>query len=113
MTIALSACDVPTAPRDAVAIVPPAHYRVWWGELETCSGLTGDFDRVQFYAVPVLVYDGRRLTGLWMERGNKIILADMYLNVHRVVRHEMMHALRQAGSHPTAYFNGPCGNLLS
>lgn len=117
--VALSACDSPTAPRaqfqlpDAVAIDPPAHWRVWWAELEMCSGLTGDFDRVQFYVAPVLVYDGKEILGLWMLRGNKIIVAASWQDVQTVLAHEMMHALRQAAGHPNAYFNGPCGNLLS
>ena len=117
--VALSACDVPTAPRaqwelpEAVAIDPPAIYRVWWTDLETCSGLTGDFDRVQFYVAPVLVYDGKEILGLWILRGNKIIVAAAWQDVQTVVAHEMMHALRRASGHPAAYFNGTCGNLLA
>src|SRR5213083_1977631 len=40
------------APAGAVPLTPPAVYRVWWTEIERCAGLSGDFDRVEWYQVP-------------------------------------------------------------
>ncbi len=31
---------------------PPAVHRTWWAKTEACSGLSGDFDRVQWEVVP-------------------------------------------------------------
>src|SRR5439155_2186966 len=41
------------APAGAVPFTPPAVYRAWWTEIERCAGLSGDFDRVEWYEVPV------------------------------------------------------------
>src|SRR5438132_11138752 len=40
------------APAGAVPFTPHAVYRVWWAEIESCAGLSGDFDRVEWYEVP-------------------------------------------------------------
>src|SRR2546425_8907278 len=40
------------APAGAVPFTPPAVYRAWWTEIESCAGLSGDFDRVEWYEVP-------------------------------------------------------------
>src|SRR5207249_5255291 len=48
----LLSCLDAFAPAGAVPLTPPAAYRVWWTEIERCAGLSGDFDRVEWYQVP-------------------------------------------------------------
>src|SRR5207302_643462 len=57
------------APAGAVPFTPPAVYRAWWTEIESCAGLSGDFDRVEWYEVPgssysCPAYEGR-CDGWW------------------------------------------------
>src|SRR5438034_8937980 len=40
------------APAGAVPFTPPVVYQAWWTEIESCAGLSGDFDRVERYGVP-------------------------------------------------------------
>lgn len=91
-----------------------AQYRVWWEELEACSGLSGDFDAVRFYVLPdrsSFTVDGKTYWGYWSPQGNTITLAERWAMTEKLVKHEEMHALLQDTSHPAAYFNGACGDL--
>ena len=45
----LLACLDSFAPAGAVPFTPHPVYRVWWEEIERCAGLSGDFDRVEWY----------------------------------------------------------------
>ena len=46
--------------------------------------------------------------GWWMRRGNRIYLPANALGEEWLVRHEMLHALLQRGSHPTEKFAEAC-----
>lgn len=49
---ALSACRDPFAPPSGSSpFVPPQSYRTAWQEVEECSGLRGDFTRVEWFVV--------------------------------------------------------------
>lgn len=109
--VALSACRDVTGPT-GTPFTPPPIYRVWWAELEACSGLTGDFDGVRFYVVSSLTQNGVAAAGGYSKRNNAIVLVEKYLNRTETVQHEMMHALlRGIPGHPPQYFNGACGIL--
>src|SRR5881398_372820 len=65
----LLSCLDAFAPAGAVPFTPPAVYRAWWTEIESCAGLSGDFDRVEWYEVPgssysCPAYEGR-CDGWW------------------------------------------------
>src|SRR6267154_5215977 len=44
------------APTGAASFAPPAFYRAWWAAIESCAGMSGDFDRVEWYEVPGTTY---------------------------------------------------------
>lgn len=83
-----------------------------WAILEQCSGIDGDFSKVQFFTATSITYGDGYARGLWEPKGNRIyILATETANVP-LVKHEMMHALLQANGHPARFFNGVCGDLI-
>lgn len=93
---------------------PKPIFALWWQLVETCSGLRGDFSRVQFYkSLGQLVIDGKSVAGYWSPEGNRIALADIAATDGRVVRHEMLHALLQSGDHALSYFAGRCDGVVS
>jgi hypothetical protein len=98
----------------AVKIEPSAQYVAWWNELEVCSGLSGDVHAVAFYVVPndsTIQVGPESYWGYWIKNGNKIVLAGTHAYSEKLVKHEEMHALLHSALHPSAYFNGPCGDL--
>jgi hypothetical protein len=100
-------------PEAAVVFRPPAQYRIWWDILESCSGRRGDFDGITWFKAPYgeIKSDGHTAFAAWYENGNRIALSrDM--EWPELVRHEMLHAVLQDGSHPDAYFKGRCGDFV-
>lgn len=119
LLLSLAACESPTGlPPGAQRFTPPAVYRQWWALTETCSGLQGDFDAVQWYVVPgertIQLDDGAVTSAAWDAKRNRILIAagpdGRYAG--DLVRHEMLHALRQAGGHPREDFIGRCGGVV-
>lgn len=110
--LVLVACSELTAPEGAVLIDPiPAAYRVWWAEMEKCSGFRGDLNAVEFYAVPYFdgIISGR---SEWSGRNSLVWFVAHMTEDERLVKHEMMHVLGKFTTHPPKYFNGVCGNLM-
>jgi hypothetical protein len=68
--------------------------------------------QVTFYAVDspsgAISLGNEVAHGWWMRRGNRIYLPANALGEEWLVRHEMLHALIQRGSHPTDRFVGAC-----
>lgn len=113
----LAACT-PTEPGNglpvgAVEIAPTAAYMSWYQQTETCSGLRGNVENVQFYVVPgVETFDtdqGSKV-GMWLKTGNRhlIVVAGNYQNHEMVVRHEMLHSLIGHSGHPSTLFSERC-----
>jgi hypothetical protein len=101
-------------PDGAVLVVAPTEYRAWWARTETCSGITGDFDRVAWYTVPgvgTMETDIGEKVGIWGSQGGQstITIAGDYLEHELVVRHEMLHELLGREGHPDEYFVARCG----
>lgn len=117
---AMVAClDVPTAPPLPYGIVtftPPAYYSLWWSMDETCSAVSGSLASVTFYSVPdsVLIVgaNGAQADGYYTTRGNEIVLHARLINNGAAVRHEMLHALIQAG-HLRSQFLERCGGVVA
>jgi hypothetical protein len=103
----------PVAPVERAWAVPTLElYQAWWIKTEECSGLKGDMSQVTFYAVDspsgAISLGTEVAHGWWMRRGNRIYLPANALGEEWLVRHEMLHALLQRGSHPTEKFAEAC-----
>ena len=119
LAVALSAAACSTEPSTvqvagSEAVTALEQYRSWWTATEQCSGLTGDFSKLEFYQVPgVSTFSSPvgTVVGLWNHAGsaNRITLAGNYLDNELVVRHEMLHALLERDGHPVEYFVTRCG----
>lgn len=90
---------------------PPAIYRQWYAETEACSGLTGDFDRIQWQHEYDIRNGDITYGGYWVHP-HTIIIRDDFALVAWKVKHEMMHELLQHSGHPALYFEQVCGNLM-
>lgn len=114
LLLLITACHAADAftPPGASVFTPPAQYRVWWSEVEACSGRTGDFDAVTWLRVdpPALLQDqdGTPVRGLWIAPGNRIAIHADYLERPLVPKHEMLHALLRVPGHPREYFVTRC-----
>ena len=110
--VGATALDAPL-PADAVAFIPPAIYRVWWARTEACSQLHGRLGSIRWYSLPnkatFMTPAGERVA-TWSHggAGTRIVVAGGYLTDELVVRHEMLHALLDRGSHPPAHFIDRC-----
>jgi hypothetical protein len=88
---------------------PPAVYREWWAKTEACSGLSGDFDRVEWLVVPGSSFEcsSGQCAGHW-ERGHRIYIAGDWTGHEMVVRHEILHELLERSGHPNPPFGTGC-----
>ena len=101
-------------PDGAVSFTAPAEYRVWWASTEACSGLSGDFDQIGWYAVPgasTMDTEIGEKVGIWASQDGQstITIAGEYLDNELVIRHEMLHELLDRDGHPDEYFVARCG----
>jgi hypothetical protein len=96
-------------PAGETSIQAPAFYREWWSRTEACSGLTGDFDTVRWFAVPGHGFEcpSGTCAGRW-ERGHRIFISADFESNELVVRHEMLHELIGHGGHPNPPFGPEC-----
>ncbi len=88
---------------------PPAIYREWWAATEACSGLSGNFDRVEWMIVPGESFEcaSGQCVGHW-DPDHKIFIADEWKEHEMVVRHEMLHDLMRRSGHPNPPFGIGC-----
>jgi len=107
LALALAGCGFDPAGDQPMAA--PDVYRTWWAKTEACSGLTGDFDRVQWEVVPGASFtcSSGHCAGHW-ESDHRIWIAGEYLNNEMVVRHEMLHDLLGHSGHPSPPFGEGC-----
>ena len=119
MLSSVAACAVPRAAGAPLAPVERAWevptlelYSDWWRKTEECSGRKADMSEVTFYAVDAptgaIGLNGTIAHGWWVRQGNRIYLPANALGEEWLVRHEMLHALLQRGSHPTKQFVASC-----
>ena len=107
----------PPLPAGSERISPPPVFDLWWSQTETCSGLTGSIEDVEWYVVrgsSGLVVDGADAKGYWSAASNRIVLAASAALDGQVVRHEILHALLGVGieGHPREAFLGRCGGVV-
>ena len=107
------AAGAPLAPVDRAWAVPTLElYQQWWAKTEACSGRHGELGQVAFYAVDApsgAIKLGKEVAHAWWVRnGNRIYLPANALGEEWLVRHEMLHALLQTGTHPPEVFIDAC-----
>ena len=108
------AAGAPLAPIERAWEVPTLElYTEWWREdrgllrpdAATCA-------KVKFFAVDAptgaIGLNGTVAHGWWVREGNRIYLPANGLGEEWLVRHEMLHALLQRGSHPNKKFVDAC-----
>jgi hypothetical protein len=117
LVIGVVACRsvVDPLPSEAVPMPAPQAYALWWSLTEACSGVTRDFDAIEWYVVPeaeMISVNGREYHGYaWPESG-RIVLAERAILKGALVRHEMLHALAGPG-HERKYFLERCGGVVA
>jgi hypothetical protein len=109
ISVLLAGCS-PFEPANDRPLDPPAPYRQWWAKTEACSGLSGNFERVQWFVVPGYQFDcpTGECVGRWESEGHRIYLAEDWVENEMVVRHEMLHDLIGHPGHPNPPFGNPC-----
>jgi hypothetical protein len=78
---------------------PPDSYRVWFNELQGCTRVRGDFDRIQWYVVDLEkegYYGWREGWSIWLDRKQ--------LDRRDVVIHEELHVLIGDGEHRSPHW---------
>ena len=107
------AAGAPLAPLGRSWAVPTLGlYQEWWDKTMACSGQRGQMTDVSFYAVDApagaIELAGEMAHAWWVREGNRIYLPASALSEEWLVRHEMLHALLQRGSHPASVFVKAC-----
>lgn len=102
LALALAGCSSPWEPEGAVPFDPPPIYKQWWVVTEECSGISGDYQRVQWYMVSARATSnqgdigGTLVVGLvWWVPPHQIYIAEPWVLRESVVRHVMLHDLLQ------------------
>ncbi len=96
-------------PTGAAAWEPPAVYQTWFADTEACSGVRGDFERIDWYVVPGHSFPcpGGECAGHWTSN-HAIYIAEDWAANEMVVRHEILHDLLGRSGHPDPPFGSPC-----
>ena len=82
-------------------------YQRWYNETAACAGLEGDFSKITWQVLEGSGWyddDGSFILGKWYWP-HTIFLPSEYVDSMFLVKHEMLHDLRQEGGHPTPPFN--------
>jgi hypothetical protein len=95
----------------ATVISAPSNYVALWQEMQTCSGLRGNFNDITWFQADSIVLRREHYLGYWFADRNRIVIRADRLNYDNTVKHEMMHALSKLHTHAERFFNGPCGQL--
>jgi hypothetical protein len=106
----------PPLPTNALVFNPPAVYTKWWAMVESCSGLTGSLESVNWYSTLGQLVDPNdndaTIAGYWSLAGNRIVLSTSDTIAGGIVRHEMLHALLRRAGHPRSAFLQACGGVV-
>ena len=106
----------PALPANALVFHPPAVFAKWWTMVESCSGLTGSLESIQWYSTLGDLRDPNdneaTIAGYWSLAGNRVVLTTSDTIAGGVVRHEMLHALLRSAGHPRSAFLQACGGVV-
>ena len=112
LLLCLTACA--TEPFDPFAgaepFSPPAIYQEWWGQVESCSGKTGDFAAVRWYTRESFNRIGVQATADYASQ--QVVMKPALVLEANDVRHEMLHLLIKQPGHPEEFFRTKCGHLV-
>ena len=124
VVLVVTGCQTVTAPTegaisynpDTVRVLSPgmhSTYRSLWEDVEACSGIQGDFDRVKWMVYPdhessFTVSDGDEAAGYTEWKRHTIYFASNWTNQAFYIKHEMLHELLQRYGHPWVPFRTPC-----
>lgn len=102
----LAGCTDLLAPMygDPTLIQAPAAYREWYRMAERCSGKTGNFDRVRWYAYPGYLVPHYDALAIHTHYDHKIAVAEYWLTVQKVITHEALHDILGVSGHPAEYY---------
>ena len=107
----------PPLPANAQLLIPPPVYAVWWAMVESCSGVSGSLENIQWYSTTSLLRDpndnDETIAGYWSLAGNRIVLFANDTIAGDIVRHEMLHALLRSVGHPRVAFLQACGGVVA
>lgn len=113
--VAAVGCDAGGGVNGAAAFAPPSVYARWWALTESCSGLTGSLESVQWMSAPARALqaaEGAGTVAYWSSQDNRIVLATNAIANGRIVRHEMLHALSRSRGHPASLFRDRCDGVV-
>lgn len=106
----------PPLPGNALVFHPPGVFAKWWSMVESCSGLTGSMESIQWYSTLGDLRDPNdddaSIAGYWSLAGNRVVLTTSDTIAGGVVRHEMLHALLRSAGHPRSAFLHACGGVV-
>jgi hypothetical protein len=106
----------PPLPENALVFHPPGVFAKWWSMVESCSGLTGSMETIQWYSTLGDLRDPNHndasIAGYWSLAGNRVVLTTSDTIAGGIVRHEMLHALLRAAGHPRPAFLQTCGGVV-
>ena len=103
----LSACNVFEPPEGWTELRPPAQYRIWHAEVQTCISEKRSFDKIiwrEVHATKFLCGDSTNAIGC-MVFPNTIYLAQLSLNSAFVVKGELIHYIRQSSPHDSLHMS--------
>lgn len=89
----LTACEgysLSVANREPMQPLPV--YAEWWSATQTCSSLTADLERIEWFTATSIVGDDAVARGVWTPP-HRIILVKGFEESETTVRHEMLHDL--------------------
>lgn len=110
----VAACGNPTAPDrvpGAEPFAPKLSYAEWYADMEACSGVEGDFSRVNWFIVRGVsdwnsTYDGDVVPAEWWPP-HDIYIAGRMRDDREIISHEILHDILQDPEHPVPPF-GEC-----
>ena len=90
-----------------VALNPiPAEYSIWYRDVQSCVGESRDFGEISWSVATRIFLDDEEKAGVF-QSPNKITIHVDWVHHIEIVKHEMVHFVRQAGDrlHRTDIFD--------
>lgn len=87
----------PPLPAGAQRVEASDSARVWWSQVEACSGKRRDFDELKWYAVERVYVEGNAVATYLPHYA--IVLGTVARGSAMVERHEMLHAIKRDVGH--------------
>lgn len=92
---------------DLDGLTPQPEFRVWWAEVEECTGLTKPFDEIGWYVADIIYnISGWEAWGIWYADPPEIVVvrAQTVEFLEDTVKHEALHHLVNESDHTESEF---------